>query len=328
MNGIERAAGAAILGVAVLVGVACSRVTPPPPTSAVSPSVDATLLGTFDHVVVVVLENENAQTVLAVPAMDTLAQQGVLLANYYAVAHPSYPNYLALVSGHTFMGGDSQARHDPDAYRALDLGDAQLEIDAPTIIDGFDAKGLSWDVFAEDYPDTSRAPTHCDFRRQSGLYARKHVPFLSFTEFRAHPAWCQHVRNLRWLSRDSLAAYTFIAPNLKHDGHDAPLDTAVTWLRAFLSPILADSATMKRTLVVITFDEAANPLTEVLFGNQPNRIYTVLQGGMLLRGHRSDRQYSHLSLLRTVEDNFGLPHLEPATVVPITDVWQTATPGK
>ena len=292
MNGIGRAAGAAMLGVAVLVSAACSRVTPPPATSAPPPSVDAALLGTFDHVVVVVLENENARTVLAVPVMDTLAQRGVLLANYYAVAHPSYPNYLALVSGHTFMDVGPHVRHDPDAYRALDLGDAQLEIDAPSIIDGLEAKGLSWDVFAEDYPDTSRAPARCDFRRQIGLYARKHVPFLSFTEFRNHPAWCQHVRNLRWLSQDSLAAYTFIAPNLKHDGHDAPLDTAVTWLRAFLRPMLADSAMMQRTLVVITFDEAANPLTEVLFGNQPNKIYTVLQGGMLLRGRRSDRRWS------------------------------------
>ena len=308
-------AGAAIFGTA-----ACSRITPPPATPSPPPGVDAALFGKFDHVVVVVLENENARTVLAVPAMDTLAKRGVLLANYYALAHPSYPNYLALVSGHTFMDDGPRVRHDPDAYHALDLGDSQLEIDAHTIVDGLEAKGLTWDVFAEDYPDTSRAPARCDFSRQSGLYARKHVPFLSFTEFRTHPAWCQHVRNLRWLSKDSLAAYTFIAPNLKHDGHDAPLDTAVTWLTTFLRPILSDSAIMQRTLVVVTFDEAANPLAEVLFGKQPNKIYTVLLGGML-RGHQSDRQYSHLSLLRTVEDNFGLPHLEPANVVPITDVW-------
>ena len=321
MNGIRRTAGAIMLGVAMIASAACSRFTPPPPMSAPSPGVDAELLGRFDHIIVVVLENENARTVLAVPAMNTLAQRGVLLANYYALAHPSYPNYVALISGHTFMDGGPRVRRDPDAYRALDLGDAQLEIDAPTIIDGLEAKGLSWDVFAEDYPDISRAPARCDFRRQSGLYARKHVPFLSFAEFRAHPAWCQHVRNLRWLSKDSLAAYTFIAPNLKHDGHDAPLDSAVTWLTTFLKPILADSAFMQRTLVVVTFDEAANPLAEVLFGNQPNRVYTVMLGGML-SGHRSDRVYSHLSLLRTVEDNFGLAHLEPANVVPITDVWQ------
>lgn len=320
------AIGALVLAGAVSALGACSRNTPPPPSPIPPPGADAMLARMFDHVVIVVLENENAGTVLAVPAMDSLARRGVLLANYYAVAHPSYPNYLALVAGRTFLGDGPAVRHDPVAYRALDLGDAQLQIDAPTVIDGLEAKGLSWDVFAEDYPDTSRAPARCDVRRQRGLYARKHVPFLSFTEFRTRPAWCRHVRDLRWLSRDSLAAYTFIAPNLRHDAHDAPLDTAVTWLGTFLRPLLADSAVMQRTLVVVTFDEAANPPAEILLGNQPNRIYTVLLGGML-RGHRSDRAYSHFSLLRTIEDNFGLPHLEPTNVAPITDVWQAHPAG-
>lgn len=320
------------LTLGVLTFQGCARNTPPPPTqtarigqsgrsghsgqSGQSPSHE------FDHVIVVVLENENEATVLKLPEMDSLARRGVLLRNYYAVAHPSYPNYLALVSGNTFIGsGPPRVRHDPVAYRALDMGDAQLLINAPTIIDGLEAKGISWDAFAEDYPDTSTSPSRCDFRRQVGLYTRKHFPFLSFTEFHSHPEWCSHVRNLRWLSKDSLAAYTFIAPNLIHDGHDAPLGTAVAWLGAFLRPVLADSAVMKRTLLVVTFDEAADPLTEMLFDSQPNRIYTVLLGGML-RGHVSDTNYSHYSLLRTIEDNFGLQPVGDNRASPVTDVWQ------
>lgn len=312
---------AVLAAAATALSVGCSRSTPVPPAPVPAPATDAALRGKFDHVIVVVLENENAQTVLNVPAMDTLARRGVLLTNYYAVAHPSYPNYLALVAGHTFLGSDPRVRHDPVAYHALDLGDAQMQIDAPTIVDGLEGKGVSWDVFAEDYPDTSQSPTRCDFTRQSGLYARKHVPFLSFTEFHTHPAWCAHVRDLRWMTKGQLAGYTFVVPNLRHDGHDAPLDTAVTWLGTFLRPILTDSATMRRTLLVVTFDEAANPISEVLFGRQPNRVYTVMLGGMLA-GKTSSRVYSHYSLLRTIEDNFGLPHLEPPNVAPITDVWQ------
>lgn len=318
------------LAAAVGVTTACARTTPPPTGGPTTPAEAASVAHRFDHVIVVVLENEDAKTVLAVPAMDSLAKRGVLLANYYAVAHPSYPNYLALISGRTFIASTPRARHDPDAYRALDLGDAQLEIDAPTIIDGLQAKGLSWDVFAEDYPDTSAAPARCDFRRQAGLYARKHVPFLSFTEFRTHPAWCAHVRNLRWfapaLARDSLAAYTFITPNLVHDAHNAPLDSAVHWLGNFLRPVLADSALMQHTVLAVTFDEASNPIPEQLLGRQPNRIYTVLLGGMLRMspggGYVSNHPYSHYSLLRTIEDNFGLPELTPPGTDPITDVWQ------
>lgn len=172
----------------------------------------------FDHFVLIVLENENAANVSAIPYMDSLAHRGAWLRNYYAVAHPSYPNYLALISGQSFLERTPLARHDPVAYSRRDLGDAQLLIDAPTIINGLEAQKISWDAFAEDYPDTSRAPRTCDFRRSVGLYTRKHFPFLSFSEFHSHPELCAHVRNLKWLRPDSLAAYTFIAPNLIHDG--------------------------------------------------------------------------------------------------------------
>lgn len=310
-------AGTLLAGISL---IGCARNTPPPPSGRTG----ATSLPAheFDHVIVVVLENENANSVDAIPAMKALAQRGALLRNYYAVAHPSYPNYLALISGNTFVATDPRARHDPIAYRALDFGDAQLLINAPTIIDGMEARGLSWDAFAEDYPDSSSAPTQCDWRRESGLYARKHFPFLSFQTFHEHAGWCAHVRNLKWLRKDSLAAYTFIAPNLIHDGHNAPLDSAVVWLGAFLRPILADSTLMRTTLVVVTFDESANPLSEMLTGSHPNRIYTALIGGTVRPGSVSDVAYSHYSLLRTIELNFGLTQsLVPTGVVPISDVW-------
>jgi Phosphoesterase family. len=78
-------------------------------------------------------------------------RRGVLFTNYYAVAHPSYPNYLALVSGHTFID-DEKAQPDPEAYNRREFGDAQLLIDAPTVADGLEAQHTSWNAFAEDYP--------------------------------------------------------------------------------------------------------------------------------------------------------------------------------
>ena len=277
----------------------------------------------FDHFILIVLENEDATTVGKIAYMDSLAGSGALLRNYYAVAHPSYPNYLALVSGKTFIGSNPSVRRDPDAYSTMDFGDAQLLIDAPTVVDGLLAKGLTWDAFAEDYPDTSRTPVACDFRRASGDYARKHLPFVSFEEFHAKPGLCARVRNLRWLNRDSLAAYTFIAPNMIHDGHNAPLDSAVTWLRGFLGPFLADSAVMKSTVIAITFDESANSLADQLTGGHPNRVFTVLVGGPVRPGAVSDAVYSHFSMLRTVEDNFQLaPSLAPAGTPPITGIWK------
>ncbi len=277
----------------------------------------------FDHFVLIVLENEDAAVVESIPYMDSLARSGARLRNYYAVAHPSYPNYLALVSGQTFEGSPPKAKHDPQAYSAVDFGDAQLLIDAPTLIDGLQARGLAWDAFAEDYPDTSAVPQSCDFRRAVGRYARKHFPFLSFVEFHQRPDLCAHVRNLRWLNRDSLAAYTFIAPNMIHDGHDAPLDSAVTWLRTFLTPILADSSAMQSTVIAITFDESANTLGDRLRGGRPNRVFAVLLGGPVRPGAVSDAVYSHYSMLHTIEANYGLaPSIAPVNTSPIVGIWK------
>ena len=307
-----------LVAFAAVVACGCAQ-TPPIPTGV---GVGVFPGHRFDHFVLIVLENEDAAAVERIPYMESLAHSGALLRNYYAVAHPSYPNYLALASGQTFDGSNPKVKHDPQAYSAMDFGDAQLMIDAPTIIDGLTAQKLTWDVFAEDYPDTSAAPRACDFTRASGKYARKHFPFLSFLEFHQSPALCAHVRNLRWLNRDSLAAYTFIAPNLIHDGHDAPLDSVVTWLRTFLTPILADSTAMRSTVIAITFDESANTLGDRLRGGHPNRVFTALIGGPVRPGAISSAIYSHYSMLRTVEANYGLtPSIAPSNTSPIIGIW-------
>lgn len=315
-----RRASLAALGCALLLG--CGRNTPFPRLGVLA----AKLAGAhhFDHIVIIVLENENANRVEAVPYMDSLARIGAALRDYYAVAHPSYPNYLAMVSGNTFIDDDSRVQPDPNAYSRRDFGDAQMVINAPSLADRFQSAKLSWNVFAEDYPVDDSVPKACDFRQGLGLYSRKHVPFLSFAGFRQHLDWCAHVRNLKWFRADSLAAYTFITPNLVHDGHDAPLSDAVAWLRKFLTPLLANADAMKSTVVFITFDETATSNRERVFGTaRPNLVYAALLGGPIKLGTISTDVYSHFSLLRTVEQNFGLsPSLAPSGVNAFDGVWR------
>lgn len=278
----------------------------------------------FDHYIQIVLENEDAVDVEKVPYMDSLAKRGVLFDNFYAVAHPSYPNYLAMIAGHTFIDDDAHARPDPSAFKRTQVGDAQMLIDAPTVVDGLEAQHTSWNAFAEDYPVTEQYPKTCNFEGTSGLYARKHFPFLSFKEFHDHPELCSHIRNLKWFRADSLAGYTFIAPNLVHDGHDAPLPTAVKWLKGFLDPLLANPAVMDSTLIVVTFDESANTTRGSVVGSsKPNVVYTVFLGNMVNAGTKSNVPYSHYNLMKTVESNFGLsPSLVPKGTQSIEGVWR------
>jgi acid phosphatase len=288
-------------------------------------TLEATLAGKhhFDHIILVVLENEDAVVVERVPYMDSLAKRGALFRSYYAVAHPSYPNYLAMTAGQTFIG-DRRAQADPEAYSRRDLGDAQRLINAPMVIDLLQSQHVSWDAFAEDYPIEDRTPKTCSFVNTSGLYVRKHFPFLSFQHVHDHPEWCAHIRNLKWFQPDSLAAYTFIAPNVIHDGHSAPLSSAVTWLREFLNPLLTNKKLMSSTLVVVTFDESAGTVRQTLLGiSRPNVVYTVFLGDMVKAGTVSNAPYNHFNLLRTVETNFGLtPSLLDKGVASIEGVWR------
>src|SRR5215212_3443542 len=62
----------------------------------------AAALPTPDHVVIVIEENHSAQSILpnaSAPYINSLAASGFSFDNFYAIAHPSQPNYLQLFSG-------------------------------------------------------------------------------------------------------------------------------------------------------------------------------------------------------------------------------------
>jgi phosphatidylinositol-3-phosphatase len=129
-----------------------------------------------------------------------------------------------------------------------------------------------------------------------------------------------------------LPEYMFYSPNLDDDGHDPtsnPLEglkKASDWLRVFLTTWLHFSDTtwlpkdeqMKRTLVIITFDESEG-------NHRPERIYTVFLGAMV-KPQEITAAYNHYSVLRTIEDNFGLDpiHKESGdgTASVITGIWK------
>ena len=240
----------------------------------------------FDHVIVIVLENQTYARVAADPYFAGLAQRGAVFTDFRALFHPSYPNYLAMVSGRSFMT----------------RGDRQVTVDFPCIADALTAHGLTWRNYAEGYRG---APGRCDLRAGIDRYARRHVPFLSFRSVqRAHCAGVVGADQLPTdASRHQLPAYAFYSPNLDHDGHDpvsnprVGLRKATTWLRTFLDPLLGRPE-LSGTLVVLTFDESEDRAPE-------NRIFTAFLGDMVRPG-RIDGSYNHFNVLRTIEDNFGL----------------------
>src|SRR4051812_5245745 len=57
---------------------------------------------TPDHVVIVIEENHSFDQVIgsgSAPYINSLANSGMLFTNFYAITHPSQPNYLQFYSG-------------------------------------------------------------------------------------------------------------------------------------------------------------------------------------------------------------------------------------
>jgi autotransporter-associated beta strand protein len=76
------------------------------------------------------------------------------------------------------------------------------------------------------------------------------------------------------------------------------------------------------SLFILTFDEDAEDQT----GADTQRIFTMFVGSMVQQGQYSE-YIDHYSVLRTIEDMYGLPYAgHSATAAPITDVWSNSTP--
>jgi phosphoesterase family protein len=267
----------------------------------------------FDHVVIVVMENMGTRQALADTNIAALAKRGAWFSNYRALAHPSLPNYLAMVGGSMF---DVVTDH------------RLTPINAPTIADRLEEKGLTWKAYAEDYPG------HCFLGEGAGegrltpkarpteLYAKKHVPLLAFKSIQKNPARCARVVNAREFIRDArsgqLPNYSFYSPNMFNDGHDTPFETSSVWLRNFVQSLQGTLAMHQRTLLVLTWDEGGEE------DSRGNRVLTILLGDVVRPG-RYDARLSHYSLLRTIENNFGLEPLADgdrnASAVPAS-VWR------
>lgn len=252
----------------------------------------------FHKVVVVVFENASWSQALAQPFFAQLAAGGASLTDYRGVAHPSQPNYIALIAGST-LGVK---------------GDGNVDLDAPHLGDLLEARGKSWKVYAQGYPGS------CFLGKRSGKYVRKHVPFLSFKNVQTDAQRCARVVDAGQFEADAAAGtlpdFSLYVPDLDADGHDTGVAAASRWALQAFGPKLKDPVFMKDLLFIATFDEDDY--------SSSNRIAALLYGPAVAPGSSSGASYTHYSLLRTLEEGFGLPGLgrQDASASPITGIWK------
>jgi phosphatidylinositol-3-phosphatase len=218
---------------------------------------------------------------------------------------------------------------------------------AQTVANQLEDSGYTWKGYMQDMKASCRhpgigQPDPTQSAHVGDQYAARHNPFVYFHSIIDSPTCAKNDVDLKKLSGNlkrerKTPSYAFITPNLCFDGHDSPcvdgkpggLVSANVFLRTWVPKIMRSPAYRDRGLIIITFDEAEagsdssaccneKPGPNVVPPDTPGglnpgpgggKVGAVLLSRCIKPGTVNNTPYNHYSMLRSIEDNFGLPHL-------------------
>jgi acid phosphatase len=243
-----------------------------------------------DHIVIVIEENKSFSQIIGnrqAPYINELARRGALFTRSYGVTHPSQPNYLALFSGTT---------------RGISSNTCPLDLGGENLATSLLAKGLSFVSYSESMPGPGYAG--CIW----GAYMRKHNPVANWKELAAYNQPFSAFPS----DYTQLPTVAFVVPDQRNDMHDGSIAQGDAWLRRNIGAY-AQWAMKHNSLLIVTWDEDD--------GSSGNRIATIFVGAMVKPG-KYEQHINHYSVLRMIEDKYGLPYLnESASSQAINGAW-------
>jgi hypothetical protein len=255
-------------------------------------------LPNFNHIVLIMLENRDYTSAIdgqQMPQLAALARQNVLLSNYYAVSHPSLPNYIALMSGGT---------------QDITSDCSNCYVDQPNLADEVEASGRTWKAYLEGLPSPC-------FVGNAGKYAQKHNPLIYFDSIRLNATRCDRsilpLTNLDSdLANNQVPNFSFIMPDLCNSGHDCSAAIADQWVGAMVAELQASPALGNNSLIIIAFDEGSTKDTGSCCGLPSpagGQVAVVMISPSALPDMTDNTPYSHYSLLKTILTAWSLPAL-------------------
>ena len=215
-------------------------------------------------------------------------------------------------------------------------------VHAPHLGDQLAAAGLTWKGYYESLPApgalvyTAGDPRIDDGSKPMAVYASKHSGFLNFASVQGDPARAVHIVGFDILAADlaknKLPNFALIVPNQCNEMHGlhgggvpADCDAANTdglirrgdaEVGRLVGEIMATSGWRSKTnsAIVITFDEGSGRTREGCCAVTPDapsnygggHIPTIVITNHGPRGLKDETPYNHYSLLRTMEDAFGI----------------------
>jgi phospholipase C len=265
----------------------------------------------FDHVVIVIMENKNYNAIIGRPdeapyINGTLAKGGAVFSNSFAVTHPSQPNYLALFSGRT--QGVTNDNCPKNFKNVANLGAELIRA------------GLRFTGYSEVMP--SAGYTGCNHGVPLFGYTRSHNPWVDFSNVPAasNLTFASFPKDAKDYAR--LPTVSIVVPDECHDMHSCPRDNGDLWIKANLGGY-ASWARSHNSLLIVTWDEDGTRLEiPLLGGGDGNKVPTIFYGAHVRTGTYGER-ITHYSILRTLEDMYGLAYAGlSGSAKSVTDVWQ------
>jgi phosphatidylinositol-3-phosphatase len=270
------------------------------------------MLPKYSHIVMVIEENKGYSQVIGnkdAPYINgVLVKQGANLTRMFADEHNSEGNYMWIFSGSNQNVGFNDVipttENSPNyPFTALNLGEELIDA-------GYTFKGYSEDL-----------PRIGDTIPTSGLYARKHVPWISFANVPngSTEATSSNLQFSQFPNDfNNLPTVSIVIPNLVDDMHNGKPSQRVKagdeWLKKNIDAYYRWAKT-HNSLLIVTFDEN-NDATHYQGLTDPaskqrdirNRIPTIIAGAHVNHGSFSEGAgVTHVNLLRTIEAIYGLP---------------------
>lgn len=318
----------------------------------------------FDHQIVIMMENHSYDQIIGspyTPYINQLANTYNLATNYFGTTHPSLPNYIATIAGSDFGNGatfDPNGFPDPnggnDNPPCFSLGtpgapsgsECDPTINSPSIVDQLNAIGLTWKTYQENLPSVgSNYASSVTNGQPDKLYAVKHDPFAYFATVQNDPNQLNNIVPETQLATDlangTLPNFSFIAPNQCHDMHGDPaggcdygdsvavdaaeqnlLTTGDNYVQSLIGQITSSSTwSQGNNVIYLLWDEND-------YGPESNQIplITITNNGPT--GVKDNTPYNHYSLLRTIEDGFGITNYlnNAQTAQPLTPLVAKSVP--
>lgn len=286
------------------------------PNDIAPPSGESSITASaIQHIFVIAMENHGTSSIYGNTAQapyinNTLLPMYGRATNFIDVlpSLPSEPHYVWMEAG-TNAFSDRTFTNDNNPSSTNSTA-STLHLSTQIV-----TAGSTWLAYQEGINSTTGA---CPIAG-SGNYAPKHDPFIFFRDVSGNPpsktnAFCAaHHKPLTALATDmtnnTVAAYNFITPNQCNDMHSScsplldPIKQGDTWLSQNV-PAIINYVNAHQGVLFIVWDEP-----EGSTGNIP----LIVVGPHVKPNFVSTIQYSHSSLVKSVEQILALPTLATVT---------------